>query len=89
MPSIGAPELLVILVLALIIFGPRRLPEIGKTVGKGLREFRKAASEIRAEIEQEVDEEPPVTRRPRTSQATDKPGGDGGAPESTGERPAS
>jgi sec-independent protein translocase protein TatA len=89
MPSIGAPELLVILVLALIIFGPHRLPEIGKTIGKGLREFRKATSEIRAEIEQEVDQEPPVAPRPRASQATDKPGGDGGAPESSGERPTS
>lgn len=89
MPSIGAPELLVILVLALIIFGPRRLPEIGKTVGKGLREFRKAASEIRSEIEQEVDQEPPATPRPRTSRATDKPGGDGGGPESTGDASAS
>jgi sec-independent protein translocase protein TatA len=57
MPSIGAPELLVILVLALIIFGPRRLPEIGRTIGKSMREFRRAASELRAEIEQDLDEE--------------------------------
>jgi sec-independent protein translocase protein TatA len=58
-PSIGAPELLVIIVLALIIFGPRRLPEIGRTVGKSMREFRRAASELRAEIESDLDEEPP------------------------------
>jgi sec-independent protein translocase protein TatA len=58
-PSIGAPELLVIIVLALIIFGPRRLPEIGRTVGKSMREFRRAASELRAEIENDLDEEEP------------------------------
>ena len=67
MPSIGAPELLVIIVLALIIFGPRRLPEIGRTVGKSMREFRRAASELRAEIENDLDEEPPPTPRKRTT----------------------
>jgi sec-independent protein translocase protein TatA len=65
-PSIGAPELLVIIVLALIIFGPRRLPEIGRTVGKSMREFRRAASELRAEIENDLDEEKPPTPRKRT-----------------------
>ena len=66
MPSIGAPELLVIIVLALIIFGPRRLPEIGRTVGRSMREFRRAASELRAEIENDLDEEKPPTPRKRT-----------------------
>jgi sec-independent protein translocase protein TatA len=75
MPSIGAPELLVIIVLALIIFGPRRLPEIGKTVGKSMREFRRAASEFRAEIEHDLDEEPPTGRRPRTRPASKTDGG--------------
>ena len=66
MPSIGAPELLVVIVLALIIFGPRRLPEIGRTVGRSMREFRRAASELRAEIENDLDEEKPPTPRKRT-----------------------
>lgn len=79
MPSIGAPELLVIIVLALIIFGPRRLPEIGRTVGKSMREFRRAASELRAEIEQDIDEEPPAVRRSRSRAAPPKAGRDGGA----------
>jgi sec-independent protein translocase protein TatA len=65
-PSIGAPELLVVIVLALIIFGPRRLPEIGRTVGKSMREFRRAASELRAEIESDLDEEEPPRPRKRT-----------------------
>jgi sec-independent protein translocase protein TatA len=46
MPSIGWPELLVVLVIALVIFGPKRLPDMGRQLGKGLREFRKATSEI-------------------------------------------
>jgi sec-independent protein translocase protein TatA len=75
-PSVGAPEILVIIVLALIIFGPRRLPEIGRTVGKSMREFRRAASELRAEIQQDLDEEPPTVRRPRTRPAPAEPHGD-------------
>lgn len=81
MPSIGAPELLVIIVLALIIFGPRRLPEIGRTVGKGMREFRRAASEIRGELEQELDQEPRPARRPRPRPA---PKQEGAAPTGDG-----
>jgi sec-independent protein translocase protein TatA len=92
-PSIGAPEIFVIIVLALIIFGPRRLPEIGRTVGKSMREFRRAASELRTEIQQDLDEEPPIVRRPRTPPAPQKAPGDDGASGSTtgsaGEGPTS
>jgi sec-independent protein translocase protein TatA len=58
-PSIGFGEILIILVIALIVFGPRRLPEMGKTVGRSLREFRRATSEIRSEITADLDDEPP------------------------------
>lgn len=44
MPNIGAPELIVILVIALIVLGPKRLPEVGKSVGKGMREFKASLS---------------------------------------------
>ena len=95
MPSIGAPELLVVIVLALIIFGPRRLPEIGRTVGKSMREFRRAASELRAEIENDLDEEPPAVRRGRGrpipkqgATAGDGDGASAGEPP-TSERPSS
>lgn len=44
MPSLGLPELVIILVVALIIFGPGKLPDIGRAVGKGIREFKEAAS---------------------------------------------
>ena len=50
--NIGWTEFLVILALALIFFGPRRLPEIAATLGRGLREFRKALNEVKSEIAQ-------------------------------------
>ena len=54
MPNIGAPELIIVLVIALLIFGPKRLPEIGRTVGKGLAEFRKASTELKRTINTEL-----------------------------------
>ena len=44
MPNIGLPEILVVLVIALIVFGPKRLPELGRSLGKGIREFKGAVS---------------------------------------------
>jgi sec-independent protein translocase protein TatA len=44
MPSIGAPELLVILVIALVVLGPKRLPEAGRSLGRGMREFKNSIS---------------------------------------------
>jgi TatA/E family protein of Tat protein translocase len=52
--SLGLPELLLIFVVALIVFGPRKLPEIGKTLGKALNEFKKASDELKNTIEREV-----------------------------------
>jgi len=52
--SLGLPELLMIFVAALIVFGPRKLPEIGKTLGKALGEFKKASDELKNTIEREV-----------------------------------
>ncbi|GIW23003.1 MAG: hypothetical protein KatS3mg068_2010 [Candidatus Sericytochromatia bacterium] len=48
--GIGISELIIILVIALIIFGPGKLPEIGKALGKGIREFKKESKEITEEI---------------------------------------
>ena len=48
--GIGMPELLIILVVALIVVGPRKLPDIAKGLGKGLSEFRKATDEIKSQI---------------------------------------
>lgn len=52
--SLGVPELILILVLALIIFGPGKLPEVGRALGKGIREFKKATSSLTSEIEEAV-----------------------------------
>jgi TatA/E family protein of Tat protein translocase len=54
MGTIGVPELIVIFVIALIVFGPKKLPELGKSLGKGLAEFRKASNDLRSTIEEEV-----------------------------------
>lgn len=52
--SLGVPELLLIFAVILIVFGPRRLPEIGRTLGKALGEFRKATDDLKNTIEREV-----------------------------------
>jgi Tat protein translocase TatB subunit len=52
--SIGGFEMLVLLVIGLLVFGPRRLPEIGRTLGKAMVEFRRAAMELRSSIEKEI-----------------------------------
>src|SRR5512140_599376 len=54
MGSLGFPELLLIFAVALIVFGPRKLPEIGRTLGKALGEFRKATDDLKNTIEREV-----------------------------------
>lgn len=51
---LGLPELIFIMVLALLIFGPRKLPEIGRTLGRGLSEFRKASSDLKRSIDAEM-----------------------------------
>ena len=52
--SLGIPELLMIFAVVLIVFGPRRIPEIGRTLGKALAEFRKATDDLKGTIEREV-----------------------------------
>jgi TatA/E family protein of Tat protein translocase len=54
MGSLGFPELIVIFVIALIIFGPRKLPEIGRSLGKSLAEFKKASNDLRNTLEEEI-----------------------------------
>ncbi|MGQ9510596.1 MAG: Sec-independent protein translocase subunit TatA/TatB [Thermaceae bacterium] len=58
--NLGMPEILVILLIALLLFGPRKLPELGRSLGQSIREFRRGAQEIREELEKavEVKDEP-------------------------------
>ena len=52
--NLGFPEMMFIFVLALILFGPKKLPEIGRQIGKGLSEFKRASREFQSQIEDEV-----------------------------------
>jgi Tat protein translocase TatB subunit len=52
--SIGMPELIIIFVIALIIFGPRELPKLGRTLGRSLGEFRRASNDLRNTLEEEI-----------------------------------
>jgi sec-independent protein translocase protein TatA len=54
--SIGFPGLILILVVALVIFGPSKLPEIGKAAGQTLREFKKSANDLTGDVKDEVKE---------------------------------
>ena len=68
MPNIGAPELLVILLVALVVFGPRKLPELGKSLGNGLREFRKSTQGLKDSMS--LDEPAAQTAAPAPVAAT-------------------
>jgi Tat protein translocase TatB subunit len=56
--GIGMSELLVILAVALIVFGPTRLPELARSLGKAMNEFRRASSDLRETFQQAVEEQP-------------------------------
>lgn len=67
--SLGMPELIVIFVIALIIFGPRKLPELGRSLGKSLAEFKKASNELRNTLEEEIRiDEQRTTEEKRTAE---------------------
>ena len=65
MPNIGPGELILILVIALVIIGPGRLPDVGAALGKSIREFRKASTDIQESVKVDVDTSPlPATPAP-------------------------
>jgi sec-independent protein translocase protein TatA len=74
--NIGPPELIVILLVALLIVGPKRLPDVGKTIGRSLREFRKAQEDLKSSFNFDLDDEkasakpsaPGSAKAPKTSQ---------------------
>jgi len=64
--SIGMPEMIIILVIALIIFGPRKLPELGRSLGRSINEFKKASNELRSTLEDEIRVEEKKEQRAQT-----------------------
>ena len=93
--TLGGPELFLIMVVALIVFGPRKLPEMGKSLGKMMAEFRKASSDFQRTIEDEVEADrvknaTPVALPPADPADAASAGTAPAAPENTVERdPAS
>jgi len=71
--DIGFQELILILVVALIVFGPRRLPELGRALGRAMREFRRATEEFRSTVETNlhINEPDPVPAAPAEPAATE------------------
>lgn len=68
MGPVGMPELVIIFVIALIIFGPRKLPELGKSLGRSINEFKRASNELKNTLEDEirVEEQKPAAPRATT-----------------------
>ena len=52
--TLGMPELIVIFVIALLVFGPRKLPELGRSLGRGIAEFKKATNDLQTSLEHEI-----------------------------------
>jgi len=57
MPNIGAGEIVLLLLVALLLFGPKRLPEMGRSLGKGLRDFKEGASGVVEELQASDEDE--------------------------------
>lgn len=65
MPNIGPMEIGIVLVIALVVFGPKRLPELGKSLGKGIREFRGSIGGEKPEAAIEAPAEPAAVAKPQ------------------------
>lgn len=65
MPQVGPAEILVIMVVALLVFGPKRLPEVGRQVGRGLHELRKLQDTVRAEMHDVMNAAEAINIEPR------------------------
>lgn len=79
MLNIGPQELILILIVALVVVGPQRLPELGRTIGKALREFRKIQDDVKDTIRFDLDDEPETYVRPRQGPRTHAPEANGEA----------
>ena len=77
MLNIGPQELILILIVALVVVGPHRLPELGRTIGKALREFRKIQDDVKDTIKFDLNDEPEPYVRPKKTTPQSTPGGNG------------
>lgn len=96
--GIGLPELIIILVVALIVFGPKKLPELAKALGRGMSEFKKASEEIKdslnvneelREVKRDLDESVQGVEKSLETAANETQGGEAAAPESADRIPDS
>jgi sec-independent protein translocase protein TatA len=71
MPNIGAPELIILLVVLLLVFGPKRLPEMGRSVGRGIREFKDSVSGNERPDQQRA-KHPPAEMTPSSESSAEK-----------------
>ena len=82
--GIGFPELIVILVVALLVFGPAKLPELARSLGRGLAEFRRASSDLRQSLNEAVEEPRIQPREKPAAEQTQEPAKD--SPAEAGDR---
>lgn len=71
--GIGLPEMVLILVVALLVFGPKKLPEIGRSMGKAIRSFQDASKEFENEFKREADKLTETTPQPMEATLEEKP----------------
>ena len=92
LPNIGAPELIIILVIALLILGPGKLPDVGAALGRSIREFRKASSDLQESVNTSIPpqtgaQQPPAAPAPNATSTQATPNTLSGA-DGSGEKPA-
>jgi TatA/E family protein of Tat protein translocase len=80
MGNIGMQELIIIFVIALIIFGPRRLPDLGKSLGRSIAEFKRASNELRNTLEEEIRVDEQRQKAPAAASAATPPAASPAAP---------
>ncbi len=77
--GIGMPELIIILVVALLVLGPKKLPEIARVLGRGMSEFRRATTEIKEQMEVDLEEDPNTYDQPAEEAENPAPPTDAGS----------
>jgi Tat protein translocase TatB subunit len=82
--GIGMTELLVVLVVALLVLGPKRLPEIARSLGRGMAEFRRASNDLRASLSASLEDDRPSAPQPPQPPPDAEPRGEDGKPGANG-----